>query len=227
MKTSLARLMCMAFILVFSFGCGKDSSKGGNNNATYGYNPYTGTQLNGEQQTLMNQLGSWMTTADTNNLRSFAHFTTAIQSSTNNNTSCPGELKKILLFNVCIVKGTSSQPNIAQKLYRVGLPSYGDANYPLFCEVASNSNYCATGEIQYQGKANNTELVNALNGHGNTLILQSVTQSGSIYTIAYGTGLMTRPTHIYKIDTSVHSMYNPVEIIDLTASRQEWVQLFN
>lgn len=218
--TLFKNLFFATFLLAFVVGCGKDGGGGGSTGTTLS----GGNNLTGSSSAYYQNIANWYGAAEPQRLQAYRKISRTINVSNNTNTSsCPGEIKEIFGFiKICVYSNSGSSGGssgiTSNILYNVGLlPNTTNYDAPIFCDVAN----CV--QQQYPGKGGNTKLQAALNGNG--LYLQAVSQlSSTVYQLSYSTSTLdTTPRMIYKIDTNLHSLYNPVEIIDLTGGTQEYI----
>jgi hypothetical protein len=227
MKATWKQLFAMS-LLIMAVGCG--GGGGGGSSSNYS-SAYTGTALTGTNLQYMNELQAYMNAAEpVMTLRRYAKVAQTISASTST-SSCPGTVKKILgIFSVCVYSSGSSASgtNGAVAYFLAGPNASGDYNLPVYCPTVSPYTACSSGSpLIYAGKGANTALIAALSGQGNLLVLQSITKSGTVYQISYGTSTLgTASSVVYTVDTSLHSMYNPVQTVNTTALTNEYVSWF-
>lgn len=220
------KLFFFMSLMIVAMGCGKSGGGGGGGSGS-SYSPYTGSNLTGTNLTYMNELQAYMSAGEPSNITRFQKVAGAI-SSYGSGSTCQGTIKKFLGIEFCVYtsSGSTSNTNMLVTQYLASLPQNGDVNYPISCVTDSTFRACTTTEvISYSGKGSNTALTNALSGHNNSLTLLAVNKSGTIYQIAYGSGVLSsQPSLVYTIDTSKHSMYNPVQTINYQTLTQEYLQ---
>ena len=233
MKHTFFKALILTSFLVVAAGCGKDGGGGGSSSNNLGG---PSNELNQGSKANFDLLGSWYSAAENTSLRPFRKYSQTISnaSSGNNNTgSCPGEIKEYLggFIKVCVYNGTEynsgSTSGVSFVDYLVGPSGTNNYNLPNYC-VAQSASMCKTGtQVTYGGKSANIPLQAALkNTQG--LYMHSVTRlSTSLYQIVYtNSSLETQPVLTYKIDTSLHSIYNPVEIVDYRSNKVEYIVRF-
>lgn len=215
MKTSLFNSILCASLLIFAVGCGKSSSGGSKSN---GYiNPYVNPNMPVSGQTALNNLKAWYAAPETTASLGFRG--TYIK-----------ETKTISTFNfqgsLCIFGwGINCNDTIPTptNCFRKNVSSN---NYDTGTATGNLLNECTITQ-QNVTKATNTELQNALNRQD--LILVDVQQQGSVYYLVYGNSNLT-PSVVYTIDTTHHSILNPVSVQSLSNRTQtviKGLQIFN
>jgi hypothetical protein len=230
MKTSLARITCMAFILVFSFGCGKDSSKGGNNGATtYSLgNGYTGSGATAQAQTYFSELLTWYDSGVEGRLvgsgQGFSKGT--FNSNTASNSNCSTKKFLGIPYTICTNTGSQQSNNSPVSGSQV-ITCTGYINGSTFGSAVGSGltqSGCAlsTTPVAYD-RSLNTELVQALTAiSNNTLPLLDVQKSGTTYYVFVGTanGFSNgSAAKVYVFDTAYHSIYQPLQIQDLSTGQ--------
>jgi hypothetical protein len=194
MKTSLFNSILCASLLLFAVACGKDSGGGKNHGV---FNPYISPNMSVSGQTALNNLKAWYQAAE-------------VPSPT-------------LQFRGTYIKKSESISNFSFQgslcIFGWGINCNEQTPTPTNCYILNGNSYnlgTATGSLLTQctitqrnvTKATNTELTNAVNGSG--LQLVDVQQQGSIFYLVYGVNASV-PQVIYTIDTSYHSILNPVK----------------
>lgn len=228
MNSAIFKSLIAASLIVLAVGCGKKGG-GSSNNPINGFPVGTNPYLSESSKVLQNELSSWMAQAEPSVLRTFGRVTSKLSPGTA--TTCPGEIKRFLGIDWCVVKtsSTTTVTNGDEVIYLVGANSTMGYVQPNYCVRASNG-YCTVGtETTYPGKNANPKLQEVFTARNNSLFLLSVTKTGTVYQVVYASNSIEQiPSVIYKIDTSVHSMYNPVEIVDLKATQptQEYIKFY-
>lgn len=235
MKPSIFKSFLAASLIILATGCGKSGGGGGGSGsgASTIYNnsnPY----LSASSKGLMTELSNWYAAAEPATLRNFGIVTNDLSTTGSNTSSCAGEIKHWLGLDWCITTygSGSSTTNANEVRYLVGVnPSTGYVN-PQYCVRDANNGYCSTASatVVYPGKTQNTKLNEALTGRGNTLFLLNVQKlSTTVYQLMYAANSIEQQASvIYLIDTSVHSMYNPVSVVDLRATvpSQQYIRFY-
>ena len=221
MKTFLTSLLSVTILALSISGCGKDGGGGGGGGQSGNF--YSGQNLDQQSQSYLNEIRNWYNQNEVSTLQRYKKVKQNI--SVNNNTSCPGEIKEYFGFiRVCVYSGSSSTSNSNEVRYLVGPGLNGSIINPYFC--VTTDGYCPQGPQTYPGKGSNQSLQDAISGRNGSLYLLNISKSGSVYQLSYGqSSLDSRARIVYKIDTSLHSLYNPVEVTDMAASQptSEWI----
>lgn len=230
MKHTLFKsLFFTTFLLAFVVGCGKDGGGGGGSSS----NPLTGgSNLSGNSSAYYQELSNWYNAAEnTSTIRPFLRGTKTLTQNTGSSDPCPGGVQKEFLgLKYCYYSGSSSSGGsngYTVKYYKVGLlPT--DASIVQYCESNSSLYDCVGSVANYGGKANNGNLQAALNSASQGLYLQSVSKLGStVYQLNYTRSSMdSTPVKIFVINTALHSIYNPIQVIDGISNVQELTQLY-
>lgn len=228
MKSSIFTTMVCASLMVMAVSCGKEAKKKGNPNNGLTGNFYQGPNLTEQSRAYQVEINNWLVAAEVASLRPYSKVTKSIAAQTSG-AYCPGEIKTFLkYFEICVYSSSSGSTNTNGTIvkYLVGVGSINNYVNPISCQTDVYGYNCLPNtQVTYPGKPGNTKLQDAISGRGLALI--NITRSGTVYTLAYGISpLDQRPGYIYKIDTSLHSIYNPVEVVDLTSAQptQEYVQ---
>lgn len=201
MKTKIANLMACFLLLSFMAACG-NKDKGGSSNNNQFLNPINLGGLSTDTATNYNSLKTWFDSTAVEQVTIGSNGSFLVQSSSSGNFSFSFNICAPL-FGVtsgCVVPTGCYVNNNVTGLY-VGTP------------VMSNSQYtgCNIQGITRYSKINNLKLKEALTGK-NGLSLLRATRSGSIFTLEYGTTGSLSASLIYQVNTSIHSMFNPVYI---------------
>lgn len=202
MKTTIMHLMSLFLILAFSASCGKKEGGGGSNvsnplidgsigqTGTAAYNSvkawYDGAV---ENTNSMGSVGAFL--KESSNVQNSGGFSGSICLGFWNVGNCPSNSSQ---FNGCYLR------NSGTGTWGVGTPVYSGSNI-VGCNTAATVIY---------SKAGNADLLKAISGDGLTLI--GASQSGTVYTLKYAPAGYFVATVIYTIDTSIHSLLNPVAI---------------
>jgi hypothetical protein len=198
MKSSILHLLSLFLIVGFAASCGKKSeSSGGSTNVL---NPYSNNpNISQSSSEAYATVKAWYDAADTANIGNFGDFLKTSQTVTNGFSGS---------FSLCIlgmgVNCQSVQPNGCYSrngdgTYRTGTPT-----------VTNGITTSCNPTVFVYTKAGNAELVKAVLGNG--LVLLNASRVGTVTTLAYGAQNAFVPSIIYTIDTSLHSLLNPVMI---------------
>lgn len=191
MKRSLKHAFCLFALLTFAIGCGKDGG-GGSNNNNYGMNPIINPGSNIDQNAL-NNLRAWYSSAETQTIGNRGEFVKQ-----NESVSTGGGFQ----FSWCFFgqgPGCTQAPQASNCYVRNGV------GYDIGTPTTSGTLPCSVTQSAVT-KGSNVELQKAVNGNGLTLL--EIRQSGTQYTLIYGQQYY--PQAAYVIDTSLHSIFNPI-----------------
>lgn len=197
MKSLLSNLLC-ASLLFFAVGCGKD--KGGSSSGL-SMNPVISPNFPQSGQVALDNLKAWYAIPETRDLGFRGVYQKKSQS-----TSSGFNFD----FSFCFF-GRGSGCNT-------------QSTTPTHCFIRGNNGYnvgTATGtsipdcHITQTNvtKTTNAELNQAVNGNGVQLL--DVRQQGNVYHLVYGSNIY-QPSLIYTIDTSYHSILNPIQVQTIT-----------
>lgn len=200
MKSSIMHLLSLFLILGFAASCGKKSASGGSSNSS---NPlYNNTNITQSGTVAYTSVKAWYDAADVHNMLSYGEF---LKSSQNVSSGFSGSL------NICFFGLGNCQTNQSNGCYSTNPGGKYRKGSPTITNGAMTS--CTPVNVEYT-KAENTELASAISGNG--LVLLNATRSGTIYTLTYAAQNSFVPSIIYTIDTSLHSLLNPVMIQEPT-----------
>lgn len=203
MKTSLMNLVCLSLVLSFAAACGKKSTSSGNK---YSSSPITGTASG---QTAYDNIKAWQEgSAEASSVGLHGYYE---KDTTPNSigTMC----KQSGLIAWCneptgCFKHTSTGINVG--IVQIKNTNVLGANFKNYkdCDITSS--------FQLYQKASNTALIQAVQGNpaAAKYVIKGLTQqSGAIVTIYYGSfDGATSPNSYVKINTSLPSIINPVEV---------------
>lgn len=232
-KSNLIQLTALCFILSLTAACGGKNSSGGSNSNYTTINKITDSKSNllapslrnssnGEQVVnIFNQALSYRnSTSETGRILATG-FTRGELTSYSNPTSenCKtGTFLKFFEYNYC--KGTSSS-STGSTITFASTPTQ-------FCTVLDNNNKlvyasavqnalpynyynCSLSNKVEYSKAKNAELNKILSLNNGTWQLYGASYSGPVIYLLVG-AQNSNPSLVYAIDTSYHSVYNPVSI---------------
>ncbi len=206
MKLSIKTLMCLALLSVIAVSCGKEAKKGGSSGTSY--NPYSATA----GMASFSDVQSWYNAAEIPTVGAYRRIESNTSSGTSSRTWGP------FTFQFYSSGSSSSATTKYHTMVTNGVT-------PVYCIKTVANTACAVNEfITYGGKSANVELQNAMTGKNGALVAISTQSLGNgVYAIAYGLNAY-QISHVYKIDTRLHSVYNPVEILDGSTGIQNYVQ---
>lgn len=196
--------------LLTVIGCGKDNSSGGDD-GYYGMNPIVDGSLPASGQQALQELRNWYASAENPTLGIRGNFI--------KETSSMG--------------GGGFQFNASFCFFGMG-NGCDNAQEPTHCFVRNQNNVsydvgipgefgtCSITRTNVT-KANNPELLAAVNGNGLTLL--SIQKFGNFYFLTYGRNAY-QPEVAYTIDTSIHSILNPVRIQDARTYKKTELKAF-
>lgn len=234
MKTTFFRNVALVSLLaVFTVGCGKDGGGGSSNN--YGnMNPITdGTSnenIDAQAVQGYNYLVQWRNSLQNNpqlerQLLGQRGYSKGVVASSNNSTpQVPAGCKEIKAFGYvvgyyCTGSGQVTQPAITplqviekrctREIY-VNNTNQRELRYATASSVSANSCTASGAEAVYS-VGNNTELNQLLSFQlGKIYRIQQTQVSGAFYVEVGPKGTFGNATRVYVIDTTMHSIYNPV-----------------
>ncbi len=210
MKQSMKHAFCLLVLFAFAVGCGKDSGGGRNSYSNSLLDPGT---IPANSTTEYQAIMTWYNGIEPSTRGNFQRINNSISNGTNGNY-CNGSVKTWGPISICITSNNGSGSNSGTVTYNFISSVNGVIQT---CESTSQTN--CTQYQNYSGKATNTALQQALNGKGGALRLIQVTNLGQgIYALGYTNNFYGTVNVVYKIDTKLHSVYNPVEIVDLSSS---------
>lgn len=225
MKNTFKHLLVTGLLATMAISCGGGDKSGGGGSSPF-VSQYQGT-MTPQDSEAMARIASWYGNESIATIPNFQGFSkvarTITTQSYTGSTSCPGEIKTIWIFEVCIVTSTTSgtTTNGTATTYRMRKEVTGNL---IYCPFNTSTGSCVGMEMVYD-RSTNAELVAAMSGNNNTLKLLNITQMGSIYQLNYGySTLNTQPTVSYKIDTSLPTIMNPVEVTNLSSGTQNYLQ---
>ena len=201
MKTKIANLISCFLLLSFMAACGKKDDGGSSNKNNY-LNPVNLGGLSTDTATNYNSLKAWFDSTAAEQVTIGSNGSFLKESSTSGNFSFSFSLCAPMfgLNSGCKVPNGCYVNNNVTGLY-VGTPTINNSQYT-GCNIS--------GVAQYR-KINNLPLKDALSGK-NGLSLLRATRNGSLYTLEYGTPGALTASLVYQVNTSIHSMFNPVYI---------------
>jgi|GEM_PF-3000650 hypothetical protein len=197
MKSSFFRGLVCASILVFAIGCGKENKSGSGSPNYGGFNPIINPGTNVDQNAL-NNLRAWYQNAESQNIGNRGDF---LKGSGAGSTPSTG-----FSFSWCFNgqgSGCAQQQQASNCYVRNGNGVDYDIGTP-----STNINMPCTITQAAVSKGNNVELQKAVNGNG--LSLLEIRQNGTQFTLIYGQ--QYAPQVGYVIDTSLHSIFNPIVV---------------
>jgi hypothetical protein len=199
MKSLLKNLLCCFMLLILVAACENKKEAAGEVRRNVG-SPILNPNLDQSGQDAFQALKQWYeSTNEVATIGSHGNFLKKTQSASSGFQ---------FNFSLCIsgiIQSGCTQPSgcyIQNNGLKLGLPIITDNKY-MGCNV--------TGAAVYS-KANNQELKNALTGKG--LKLMKALRSGNIFTLYYGPEGHLQPTLVYVVNTSLHSLLNPVVIME-------------
>lgn len=213
MKHSLRYLICASLMLTLIASCGKDKSSGGGTAAAEPVvapvttvNPVV--DPNADQATQLVNLQAWYAALDTVSIGSAGDFKRKTSSFNSTGFSFKFSFKVNSTYKPthCYLGSASTQ------VYMVGTPNSGR------CENSVDGS-----------KANNLKLKRAINGEDGALKLIYIQTSGTKYVLYYGQNISNsyvqpQTVLVHVIDTSVHSLFNPVQTVDLRTSQEDYIE---
>lgn len=208
MKTYLNSAIALSMLVFLTASCGKDKKKSKNNcdlnnpytmyscmgNGITGWNPLQPGQIgNTAAKTYLDQ---WMAAADT--------------------VPMPGAMG-LIDFNYGNIQFFAS----SDYCYRVVGGGYEVGDY----HKVDGPNYC--DNMKPYSKSSNAKLIAAMNGDGGTLRLVDVQVQGTEYILYYAPNVSgvnyQAPIKAYKINMALHSMVNPVQVIEYGQVKESFV----
>lgn len=199
MKSQLMNLLTCSLLLTFAVACGNKNSTGSSHNPAV--NPLNLGGLNASGTEAYNSLKAWYesTAAEAVSIGSNGSFVKKTSSvggfQANINICAPlfGLNSGCVVPSACYINNNTG-------LY-LGTPNMSNSVYT-GCNV--------TGSVIYK-KSNNLSLKEAMTGKNGLSLLRS-SKSGAIYTLEYGEVGSLNPSVVYQVNTSIHSMFNPIYI---------------
>lgn len=213
MKTSIKHILCSFMLLGLIAGCGKKESGGNNNDYN---NHYNSGNIGQSGVDAMNNLKKWYNNANQEgqNIGSTGDFLRKNESLYGGHPTGGNQFNWEFNFDFDFFAPWDDIPTVqpshcyrrkANNVYEIGTPS----------------GYNCINRVEMK-KSNNTKLKQAVNGQSGLKLLNA-TQNGTLYTLYYGvynenSYYPAQPTLMYVIDTSRHSIFNPIQIIDARTS---------
>lgn len=209
MKTKITNLISCFLLLSLMVACGKEKSSSSNS----GYqNPLINPNIGQTGTAAYNSFKAWYDGAtESNTIGAYGDFlkdTTQVSggfSLSGSFSLCIGGL--INVGNCSAIQPNGCYVRNPDGTYRVGTPTIQNG-------ITTG---CNPTVMQYT-KSGNADLVKAISGNG--LVLHSASQSGTVYTLFYAPQNSFQPTVKYTIDTSLHSLLNPVLIQETTQEKR-------
>ena len=202
MKSTFTRVMVSSLLIAFAVGCGKKDS---GSSAPAPVKKTASTIKTGvvtEGSKALTALKGWYAKADTINIGSFGYFE---RSSTSSNPQFEFD------FNFCFFgsgDGCDQMDGIMNTCYVKG------PNGKYGVTATSSNGWCEVLPTQFTySKSTNALLGKAVKGESG-LVLKSINQNGTKFTVKYGPSQSPYATKLYVIDTAYHSILNPVVVQD-------------
>jgi len=195
--------------MAFAISCGKD--EGGSGGGGYASNPIFSPGVN--QKTHQN-LKDWFNNNGLENgisqMGSIGEFVK--KTSASNTTSPTGNFN----FNFCFFGiGNCDQPPVTPATDCYVKEYHHNNSSNRFKKGVPQSDVCNTTATIYE-KRHNAELLEAVSG-ATGLVLMNIQQNGQVFDLYYGPQGAYRPTKFFRVNTGIHSMFNPV-IVETTTS---------
>lgn len=238
--TNIFKLAVVSSILVFAVGCGKDKNVSGGYMNFNPLNPGQGTDIvDANAIAGYNNLLQWRNNLASNPQQErgilargigFSKGDFSNSNSGSGNVSIPEGCDPIKVFGVTIgyyCKGSSqtvTNPIKADLLTLSKCTRTQQVNNGQYQLITANAaNLSATGCTPSGGETvynigSNDELNQLLSGAKGKILSVSGTSLITIYVGPKG-NFYSQPTHVYQIDTSIHSIYNPVASQELSTGK--------
>ena len=200
MKSTFTRVMVSSLLIAFAVGCGKDKSSGSSAPVTIADPLKPGVVVTDTKKAFAN-LKTWYSKADTVNIGSLGIFT---KKSLSTNSGFDLE------FSYCLFgKGNGCSNNVPNKCYLKGPNGLYGVTSPTVQNGIIVGCYPEAASFNYT-KSGNPSLKQAMNIGDTGLELKSASQSGTRFTLTYGPSGSMYATKKFIIDTSYHSLVNPI-----------------
>jgi hypothetical protein len=205
MKPSLKKVLGTMMILSLAVACGKKESSGSNPYAIQ--NPlYDMNTLGSTGSQALSNLQAWASSNQEN--ESIGRVGTYLRKSQSISTGFSFSFD----FNFSLFGSSGTAPSGCyvgtpeNQIYNVGTPSNGQC----------------INQVRML-KSDNQALREAISGKNQTLQLINISQTGPRFVLTYAQSgsISATPAAIYVIDTSKHSIFNPVKIIDYVNRKQD------
>jgi hypothetical protein len=205
MKSSIINLLALSLIVSFAAACGKKESSGGKSANPYSNGSFTGTG-SAVGEAAYNNLKSWQESSTEASIvgthlyyskRAVSMFNKAMCQKNTVVVDCENPNGCFKHTNNGIFKGTVVMNN--STFLGMTVKKYGD------CDITTSFNLYT--------KAGNLELKDAVLGTGKYIIKAQTQQSGSYFTVYYGSfdGATTAVSYAV-INTSLPTILNPTEV---------------
>lgn len=209
MKSLLSNLLC-ASLLFFAVGCGKDKDKSSDPGLPL-MNPIISPNFPQYGQQALNNLKAWYSSPESGN----SGFRGVYQKKTQTSS---GSFN--FNFSYCFFgRGNACDTNITPThCFRKN----SDGNYDVGTATGTAIDQCTITQPNLT-KATNSLLTQAVNGNGMHLL--EVQQHGNLYFLVYGVNY--QPSVVYTIDTSMHSIFNPVKVQNISNGSVSTTEITN
>jgi hypothetical protein len=224
---TLKKLFCSSLMLLMIAACGKENKTGGQN-GSYNFGGINLVQGGNQQSTQrLEMLRQWYNQNQEGHIYQTGMMVRSVYSANaQNNQNCSPRTFLGITFTFCSYSssGSTSQTALSQVVSCIGQNNVNNQLQLMIAPGTKNGQYCSpTGQAVAYTKSSNVELAKVLslnNGAWSLYEVQQVSQSVFAITVGpFNQGFMAAPTHVYYIDTAVHSVYNPVQVNDIAAGQ--------